>query len=354
MGYIGPLVINQLRNSFPDAFLVGYDMGYFASSLTNSSFLPENQLDMQLFGDVRNIQGSVFKDVDVVIYLAAISNDAMGHSFEEATLDVNYKSAIKIAKRAKDAGAKAFVFASSCSMYGAANDAARTEKSDLNPLTAYAKSKVYAERDLEPLANENFTVTCLRFATACGMSSRLRLDLVLNDFVAGAVSSGKVNILSDGSPWRPLIHVKDMARAIKWAVVRDADCGGQFLAINAGSNKWNYQVIDLAQAVSKVIPGVRVITNKDAVPDKRSYRVNFELFEKLAPNDQPICNLTDTIQELYDGLIAMSFDNIDFRNSNFMRLSLLNSLQEKKHLNKDLTWAFKPSPKNQIESIIES
>lgn len=348
MGYIGPVVVNQLRSSFPDAFLVGYDMGYFASSLTNSSFLPENQLDMQIFGDVRNIPVSVFNDIDAVIYLAAISNDAMGHSFEEVTLDVNYKSAIKVAKSAKDAGAKSFIFASSCSIYGAANDKARTEESDVNPLTAYAKSKVYAERDLEPLADENFTVTCLRFATACGMSPRLRLDLVLNDFVAGAVSSGKVNILSDGSPWRPVIHVKDMARAIKWAVERNANNGGTFLTVNAGSNKWNYQVLDLAQAVSKVISGVRISTNKDAVPDRRSYRVNFELFEKLAPNDQPICNLTDTIQELYDGLISMSFDNIDFRNSNFMRLGLLNSLREKNHLNEELSWVFKPSQKESI------
>ena len=140
-------------------------------------------------------------------------------------------------------------------MYGSAEDSARTEKSPLNPLTAYAKSKVFTERDLEPLADRGFKVTCLRFSTACGWSDRLRLDLVLNDFVAGAVASKRITILSDGTPWRPLINVKDMARAIDWAISRDVANGGEFLAVNVGSDEWNYQVKDLAEAVAKVIPG---------------------------------------------------------------------------------------------------
>ena len=352
MGYIGPIVTANLRQSYPNAQLIGYDMGYFAASLTHPSFLPENQLDQQIFGDVRTFDPAVLKGVDKVIYLAAISNDAMGNRYESVTNDINYKAAIQMAKQAKLAGATSFVFASSCSMYGKADEAAKTEQSQLNPLTAYARSKVNAERDLEPLASENFTITCLRFATACGMSPRLRLDLVLNDFVAGAVSSGKIKILSDGSPWRPLIHIKDMARAINWAITRANSNGGEFLAVNAGSSKWNYQVIDLAKAVSLAIQGVQIDINKNAAPDERSYKVNFELFEKLAPDAQPICNLADTIQELYDGLIAMEFDNINFHNSPFMRLRILNSLQEKNHLDEALNWSFRPSLKRKYESVL--
>jgi nucleoside-diphosphate-sugar epimerase len=223
-------------------------------------------------------------------------------------------------------------------MYGAASDGAKTEESELNPLTAYARSKVFTERDLKPLADSSFTVTCLRFATACGMSDRLRLDLVLNDFVAGAVSSGQISILSDGTPWRPLINVKDMAIAIEWAITRPASNGGQFLAVNTGSNEWNYQVKELAEAVAKVIPGVKVSVNADAPPDKRSYRVNFDLYQKLAPDHQPQRKLMDTIKELKESLDEMGFSDGNFRNSRLMRLKVLNDLQEKTLIDNKLSW----------------
>jgi nucleoside-diphosphate-sugar epimerase len=170
------------------------------------------------------------------------------------------------------------------------------------------------------------------------MSDRLRLDLVLNDFVAGAVSNGKINILSDGTPWRPLIHVKDMARAIEWAITRDASDGGEFLAINTGSNKWNYQVKELAEAVSNSIPGTIVTINKDAPPDKRSYKVNFDLYQSLAPNHQPIYTLQQSIKELFDGLTLMEFKDGDFRNSLLMRLKVLTTLQELNLINTELEW----------------
>jgi nucleoside-diphosphate-sugar epimerase len=340
MGYIGPHVVKQLRSSYPDAILLGFDMAYFAASLTNVVTIPERDLDAQLFGDVRKMDAEILQGVDVVVHLSAISNDAMGTRFEEVTMEVNHKAGIRIAKMAKAAGARAFVFASSCSMYGSADGAPKTENDVLNPLTAYAKSKVATEQDLAPLADENFTVTCLRFATACGMSPRLRLDLVLNDFVAGAVTSGKIDILSDGSPWRPLIHVKDMARAIDWALSRKAENGGQFLAVNTGSNAWNYQVKDIAKAVAAVIPGTRVIVNEEALPDKRSYKVSFDLFASLAPAHQPQYTLTRAVEELRDALIAMKFDNADFRQSLYMRLKLLVSLQEEQQLSSELEWNF--------------
>ncbi len=339
MGYVGPLVVERLRASYPDATLVGFDAAFFASCLTSADYLPERKLDDQHFGDIRSVSDEVIRGADAIINLAAISNDPMGNKFESVTLDINHKSGIKMARRAKELGVGKFVFASSCSVYGAAaNDAPRKEDSALNPLTAYARSKMYTEQDLATLADENFTVTCLRFATACGMSPRLRLDLVLNDFVACGLTSKNISILSDGTPWRPLINVKDMALAIDWAVTRPASTGGNFLAVNTGSTKWNYQVKDLADAVAAIIPGVNVSINADAPPDKRSYRVDFSLYEKLAPLHQPRHNLADTISELKEGLISMHFNDADFRNSSLMRLKALTSLQSKRNMDELLTW----------------
>lgn len=339
MGYIGPLVVDQLRASYPDATLVGLDLGLFATCLTHSAILPECNMDIQHFHDIREFKDEQLDGVDAIVNLAAISNDPMGKTFEDVTLKVNYEAGVQLAKKAKSKGVKRFVFASSCSMYGSADDAPKTEDSPLNPLTAYARSKVFTEKALHELADDTFVVTCLRFSTACGMSPRLRLDLVLNDFVAAAVSSGEITILSDGTPWRPLINVKDMARAIDWAIERDpATAGGNGLSVNVGSNEWNYQVKDLAEAVASVIPGLKVTINKDAMPDKRSYRVSFDLFKKLAPNHQPLCSLADSIEELHDGLQAMAFSDIQFRDSNLIRLKVLNQLRETGLLDDDLRW----------------
>jgi nucleoside-diphosphate-sugar epimerase len=163
------------------------------------------------------------------------------------------------------------------------------------------------------------------------------LDLVLNDFVAGAVASKRITILSDGTPWRPLINVKDMARAIDWAITRDVS-NGEFLAVNVGSDEWNYQVKDLAEAVARVIPGVSVSINKDAQPDKRSYRVNFGLFRNLATRHQPQVDLVTSIRGLKEGLESIDFNDQDFRNANLMRLNVLIRLQKKGLLNDRLEW----------------
>ena len=344
MGYVGPGVVRQLRQSFPEAELIGYDLGYFAHCLTGAIRLPETRLDRQVFGDVRTLPTGLLVGVDAVVHLAAISNDPMGTAYEEVTMEINHQAGILLAQRAKDCGVKAFVFASSCSMYGLGGDTAKDETSTLNPLTAYARSKVASERDLYPLADDGFRVTCLRFATACGWSDRLRLDLVLNDFVAGAVAADEINILSDGTPWRPLIHVLDMARAIAWAVERTADVGGTFLAVNAGSDAWNYQVKELAEAVSEALPGTRVRLNPNAAPDLRSYRVDFGLFRSLAPCHQPVHHLAGTIAELQRQLLAMGFADPNFRTSRLMRLRVLAELREQGELNERLSWTAAPAP----------
>jgi nucleoside-diphosphate-sugar epimerase len=337
MGYVGPVLVRRLRDSYPDAELYGLDMGYFGNCISSNEILPECRLNQQRIADVRSFPAEFMAGIDAVVYLAALSNDPLGHAFEETTLDVNYRSCIRTAKMAKAAGVGSFVFASSCSVYGYAEDGARTENSLVNPLTAYAKSKVWTERDIAALASETFKVTCLRFATACGMSDRLRLDLVLNDFVAGAVAARKITILSDGTPWRPLIHVKDMARAIDWAIQRDP-APGCCLTVNVGSDQWNYQVRDLAEAVAQVIPGIEVSINKNAQPDKRSYRVSFDKFKELAPGYTPQVDLITAITELKDGLDAIDFNDRNFRDSKFIRLSTLMRLKKQGLLTDNLEW----------------
>jgi len=338
MGYIGPSVVERLRYSYPEAVLAGIDIGYFAHCLTNVDIFPENDIDIQYFSDIRHFSNEVLADVDAIVHLSAISNDPMGNTFEKVTTAINYRASIDLANKAKKAGVKVFVFASSCSMYGYHEDSPRTEGSSLNPLTPYAKSKCFTENDLKKLADKTFKVTSLRFSTACGISKRLRLDLVLNDFVASAVASGKITILSDGKPWRPLINIQDMALAIDWAISRDIDCGGHFLAINVGSDVWNFQIRELAEAVSKVIPKIEISISKDAQPDKRSYKVNFDLFKKLAPEYQPQVDLKTTIEELKYGLEAMNFKDKSFRDSELIRLNVLSNYLKNGMLTENLEW----------------
>lgn len=338
MGYIGPVVVKQLRSTYPQAEVIGLDTGYFAHCLTAADFLPEARCDRQIFMDIRDVTKDDLQGVEMIVSLAAISNDVMGRIDEEITLEINGRASIRMAALAKECGAKSIVFASSCSVYGFAGKGGKTETSSVDPLTAYARSKLMAEEGLKPLADKNFKVTCLRFATACGMSERLRLDLVLNDFVAGALATGKVTVLSDGTPWRPLIDIRDMARAIDWAVTRRTDDGGNFLVVNAGSDAWNYQVRDLARAVQCEIPDVEISVNLNAPPDKRSYRVDFGLFKKLAPDHQPQVDLKNTILELKAGLEKLHFSDSAFRDSDYMRIKVLTGLRDKGCLDTDLRW----------------
>ena len=336
LGYVGSVLTKALREKYPEAELIGYDTGYFSRNLTASIHTPEIYLDKQVYGDVRKFPAELLEGVDTVIQLAAISNDPIGNKFESITLRVNHEAVVDIARKARDRGVKRVVFASSCSVYGIAEEDARTENSQVNPLTAYARSKVFAERDLRELASKDFMVTCLRFATACGMSDRLRLDLVLNDFVAGAFASEEITILSDGSPWRPLINVNDMARALIWGHERGAGNGDDFLVVNTGSNAWNYQIRDLAFSIREILPHVQVSINQHALPDKRSYRVDFSLFEKLAPDHQPDHDLERTIRDLVKGLEAMEFSDRNFRESDLIRLQVINKLLKEKVIDDEL------------------
>ncbi len=337
MGYVGPAVLRELSARYPSAVLHGYDTAYFAHCLTGTHYLPERHLERQFYGDIRAITSGMLEGYDAVVQLAAVSNDPMGSRFATATGDINHRASVSIAKAAAQAGVRNFVFASSCSIYGVASGPPRCETDAVAPITDYAKSKVHTEEDLTKIETD-MVITSLRFATACGMSDRLRLDLVLNDFVASAISQGQITVLSDGSPWRPLIDVTDMARAIDWAVQRPADNGGRVLSVNAGANSCNYQVRDLAMAVAEALPGTTVDINTEAPVDSRSYRVDFSLFERLAPDHQPQKALSHSISGLIEGLERMEFADTEFRSSSLVRLHVLQGHIDEGRVTEELRW----------------
>ncbi|RUR33462.1 SDR family oxidoreductase [Vreelandella andesensis] len=337
MGYVGAAVVRELAVRHPAAILHGYDNAYFAHCLTGAELVPERYLDQQFMGDIRNIPAGFLEGYTAVIQLAAISNDPMGDRFAAVTDEVNHQATLNIAQAAAQAGVESFVFASSCSIYGVARGAPRCEKNPVAPVTAYARSKIAAEEALAGIDGD-MVITSLRFATACGMSPRLRLDLVLNDFVACALSQQHITVLSDGTPWRPLIDVADMARAIDWAVQRKPESGGRILKINTGSNERNHQVRDLATAVAQMIPSTTLSINTQAPADSRSYQVDFSLFATLAPDHQPKMTLQDSIVGLVDGLERMAFSDAEFRASRYMRLHALQAHITSGRLSENLRW----------------
>ena len=334
-GYIGPVLINHLKKKY---FLYGIDTNWFKTKVIEddnyNAYLPNKLLSK----DIRKFNLNELKFIpDAIIYLAAISNDPMGKQFRKLTHEINTIYCEKIAKQAKKIGVKKFIFASSCSIYGAAGNSKKKETHKISPLTDYAKSKVNSEKKLKKLSNDGFQVISLRFATAAGYSPKLRLDLVFNDFVTNAVTKKKILILSDGKPWRPLIHVKDMSRAIQWSI--EFISNKNFLALNVGSDNWTFTIKKLAKIVAKTLGNIDVTFGKNSQPDKRSYTVDFSLFKKLCKNNQPIENINHAIKLLAKKIIKSNLNFNNFRDSQkFIRLKTLTNLQNKKKLDKNLYW----------------
>lgn len=335
LGYVGPVLAKTLK-AVPNTCLLGLDNAYFSSCVTESGGLSDRLFDLQYYRDIRDVRIEDFRGVDAVVHLAAISNDPMGNHYTLQTCEINYGATIKAAMLAKAAGVSRFIFASSCSVYGFSESGVCDESSSVNPLTEYARTKVLSERFLEGLADEHFQVTCFRFATACGASSRLRLDLVLNDFVASAVTKGKIEILSDGTPWRPLIDVKNMALAVKWAI-SDSD-PVPYQLLNAGSGSWNFQVRELAAIVAEEVSGTEVCVNPEGQPDKRSYKVNFDAFAQKTGIAIPREDVRRTVNELKNSLVAIGFADENFRQSQYMRLNVLKKHENENLLDSSLRW----------------
>jgi|TARA_B100000795_G_scaffold269902_1_gene261032 nucleoside-diphosphate-sugar epimerase len=330
-GYIGPLLVNLLQEKGFE--VVGIDVNYFDDYC---DFFPNGLKPFtQKIKDVRDIEESDLEGIYAVCQLAAISNDPMGELNPSITDDINYKSAIEIAKKAKKVGVKKFIYSSSCSLYGIAGDDALDETAELNPVTAYAKSKVATEVALAKLSDDDFCVTYLRNATAFGDSPKLRTDLVVNNLVGWAVTKGEIKIMSDGSPWRPLVHAEDIARAFVAMIETDASIINNE-AFNVGMNTENFRIREVAQMVGEVVPNCEVVITGEHGSDSRTYRVNFDKIKNLVPAFQPKWTVKAGIEELYHQYTKQNIQFEDFTGRKFVRLKQLDYLQNENLVDKDL------------------
>jgi nucleoside-diphosphate-sugar epimerase len=293
--------------------------------------------------DVRDVEVEHVRGFDAIIHLAAISNDPMGDLDPALTYEVNHSASVRLARIAKEAGVERFVFASSCSLYGSASpDDFLTESAAFNPVTPYGESKVLVERDVSRLADDGFSPVFLRNATVYGFSPRLRLDLVVNDLVASAFTTGEILIKSDGTPWRPLVHVEDVSRAALAALEAPRD-EIHNEAFNIGATKENYQVRDVADMVTEYVSGSRVTYAEGGGPDKRCYRVNFSKAEDGLPGFEPRWTVVDGVKELADAFARRGMVHDDLVSSRFVRLRRIQALQAEGRLGPDLRWISSPA-----------
>jgi nucleoside-diphosphate-sugar epimerase len=330
-GYLGSVTGPVLAAAGHD--VVGVDTRFY----DGCDLYPTERPTEELRTDIRDLKPDDLGTFDAVVHLAALSNDPLGDFDPDLTAEINYEATVELARSARDAGVQRFVFASSCSMYGAQDGAgAVDEQGSLQPLTAYSQSKVDAELALRDLATESFSPILMRNATAYGASPRLRLDIVLNNLVAWAVTTGKVKILSDGTPWRPIVHVEDIARA----TVALLDAPQEVVhneAFNVGGADENYQVRDLAAVVAETT-GCDIEFAGSGDPDPRSYKVDFRKLAEALPDLSIEWNARRGAVELVDAYRAAELTLEDFNGDRFVRLRRLRSLRESGLLDERLRW----------------
>ncbi len=328
-GYIGSVLVPHLSAA-------GHEVVGLDTNLFNAGRFGDAQGEFcQRNVDIRDVQPIDLAGFDAICHLAALSNDPLGNLDPQLTHEINHVAAVRLAQLAKEAGVQRFVFSSSCSTYGAAGDGLLTEDAELNPVTAYGESKVAAEREVAVLADDKFTPVFLRNATAYGFSPRLRLDLVINEFVASAFLTGCIHIKSDGTPWRPVVHVNDICEAFLVALTAPADsvCGQAF---NSGRTDENYRVSELAEIVRQIVPNSRIEFATGGGPDRRCYRVNCEKFRRAVPAYQPKWNVRRGVQQLYDAFRRIPLTSCDMASERFLRLPVIRALMQAGRIDADL------------------
>ena len=315
-GYIGTHVVDLLKQE--GHTVIGCDLGLYEGC----NWEPMVQPDRQLLKDVRQVEVRDLDGCDCIMHLAAISNDPMGALNAEITFEVNRDASIHLARMAKEAGVPRYLFAGSCSVYGQGEKLDLDETDPLNPLTAYAQSKIETEKAVSQLADDGLTPVFLRNSTAYGHSPMLRIDLVVNNLLGSAMAYGEIRIQSDGSPWRPLIHCRDIARAFLALAVAPRTAVHN-KAINIGANTENYQVRDVGDQVQRLIPSAKINYTGEVGADPRNYRVSFDLLYRLLPTFKLQYNLATGMEELHRKMIEHGFEKRDFEGDQFVRLRTL-------------------------------
>jgi nucleoside-diphosphate-sugar epimerase len=329
-GYIGSVMAAMLGDAGHD--VRGWDSGFFAPCT-----LGEAPADDGFPRDVRDVAAEDLTGLDAVIHLAALSNDPLGNLNPDLTLEINHRASVRLARAAKAAGVKRFLFASSCSLYGVAGESMLDESAAFSPVTVYGESKVLVERDVRELADDDFSPTFMRNATAYGLSPRLRADVVVNNLVGHALVSGDVLIQSDGTPWRPLVHVEDFCAAFLAVLVAPREIVHNE-SFNVGRTSENYRVRDLADMVQSLVPGSRIRYAEGAGPDPRSYRVDCSKLQQSLPGYRPQWTVERGIRQLRDAFARHGLTEDEFLGDRYFRIRHIQRLRREGRLDDRLRW----------------